>query len=416
MNILLIAFGTRGDVQPVIAFGKGLRAAGHMVQVMAGANFRDWIISHGLDVAATEIDVQAMMQSELGVAWSQARNPLDELRQMRELYADAGLQMARDMLHAAGWADLIVGGFTSDNSAQVIAHKLGKRYITHALQPLHPTKLGEATTQPVKAHGESILNYWSTQVAERVLFTVYDKPMNAFRAEMGMPPHTRKSYYDVLHDVPALFAFSPQIVPQPRDWPAHKHITGYWFLDEATHWQPPAELQTFLHTGSPPFYVGFGSMSDSNGRATGAMIVQALRQNKQRAVLAQGWAGLSMDGVGDDIFVLTSAPHDWLFPRTAAVIHHGGAGTTAAAFRAGVPQFVVSHFGDQHYWGRRVFELGVGPKAVPRRKLTAANLTDGLRALSQKTAFCKNATQLGEKIRAEEGVANAVALLQAWCS
>ena len=264
MNILLIAFGTRGDVQPVIAFGKGLRAAGHVVQVMAGANFRDWIISHGLDVAMTEIDVQAMMQSELGVAWSQARNPLDELRQMRELYADAGLQMARDMLHAAGWADLIVGGFTSDNSAQVIAHKLGKRYITHALQPLHPTKLGEATTQPVKAHGESILNYWSTQVAERMLFTVYDKPMNAFRAERGMPPHTRKSYYDTLHDVPALFAFSPQV--------------------------------------------------------------------------------------------------------------------------------------------------------VPRRKLTAANLSDGLRALSQKTAFCKNATQLGEAIRAEEGVANAVALLQVWCS
>lgn len=416
MNILLIAFGTRGDVQPVIALGKGLQAAGQRVRLVAGANFHAWIASHGLEVVETQVDIQAMMQSETGVAWVQARSPFDEIRQMRKLYESTGLEIARDILRAAEWADLIVGGFTSDNAAQAVAQQLGKRYITHALQPLHPTRLGEATNVPFKVHGESILNVWSTRFAEQMLFSVYEKPMNAFRAELGQPPHTRKSYYDALHAVPALFAFSPQVVPPPPDWPAHKRITGYWFLDEASGWQAPDDLQAFLQAGSAPLYIGFGSMSDSDGKATGEMIVQALRENKLRAVLAQGWAGLNINNnaQAEDVLVLKSAPHDWLFPRMAAVVHHGGAGTTAAAFRAGVPQFIVSHFGDQHYWGRRVYELGVGPKAVPRRRLNHANMRDGLRDLTQQDSFRRNAVALGEKIRAEDGVAEALSVMHDW--
>jgi len=416
MNILLIAFGTRGDVQPVIALGKGLQAAGQTVRLVAGANFHTWIASHGLDVVDTQVDIQAMMQSETGVAWVQARSPFDEIRQMRKLYEATGLEIARDILRVAEWADLIVGGFTSDNAAQGIAQKLGKRYITHTLQPLHPTRLGEATNVPFKAHGESVLNVWSTRFAEQMLFSVYAKTMNAFRAELGEPPHTRKSYYDTLHAVPALFAYSPHVVPPPRDWPAHKRITGYWFLDEASGWRAPDDLQDFLQAGSAPLYIGFGSMSDSDGKATGEMIVNAMRENKLRAVLAQGWAGLHIDNheQADDVFVLKSAPHDWLFPCMAAVVHHGGAGTTAAAFRAGVPQFIVSHFGDQHYWGRRVHELGVGPKSVQRRQLNQTNLRAALRDLTQQDAFRRNATALGEKIRAEDGVANAVSVMREW--
>ncbi len=414
MNILLIAFGTRGDVQPVIAFGKQLSEIGHAVRVMAGANFRDWIIRHGLGIAETQIDVQAMMQSEHGVAWAQARSPLDELRQMRKLYAETGLQMARDVQATAAWADLIVGGFTSDNFAHALAQKLGKRYITHALQPLHPTRLGEATNQPVRACGESMLNYWSTQFAGRLLFGVYEKPMNVFRSELDLPPHTRKSYYDALASVSALYAFSQHVVPQPRDWPAHKHITGYWFLDEGSNWQAPSDLQAFLQAGPAPMYVGFGSMSDSDGAATGAMMVQTLRVNKARIVLSQGWAGLSIADKDTDVFVVKNVPHDWLFPRMAAVIHHGGAGTTAMAFRAGVPQFVVPHFGDQHYWGRRVYELGIGPKPVPRRRLTAAKMSMAIGELTSKAAFHQNATVLSEKIRAEDGVSKAVTVLREW--
>lgn len=216
MNILLVAFGTRGDVQPVIALGKGLQAAGANGAAGGGGQFScAGIASHGLEVVDTRVDIQAMMQSETGVAWVQARSPFDEIRQMRKLYEATGLEIARDILRAAEWADLIIGGFTSDNAAQVVAETLGKRYLTHALQPLHPTRLGEATNVPFKAHGESALNVWSTQFAERMLFSVYEKSMNAFRAELGKPPHTRKSYYDTLHAVPALFAFSPHVVPQP---------------------------------------------------------------------------------------------------------------------------------------------------------------------------------------------------------
>ena len=416
MKMLLIALGTRGDVQPAIALGKGLQQAGHVVRVLVADNFVEWVRGQGLEVAASGADIQVLMQSSSGVAWTQAQSPMEELRQMRLLFEKVGLTLAHNMLAAAADVDVIVGGFASDNFAVTVAEHLGKRYLSHALQPIYPTRSGEATAQAIKSLGESVFNRWSTQFAEVLLYGVFQKLANEFRREMGAKPFTQRSYYAHLHAVPAVFGFSEHVVPRPRDWPAHKQITGYWFLDEEVNWQPLPELVAFLEAGEKPIYIGFGSMSDGNGRDTGAMIVRALRQNKMRAVLAQGWAGLSADDVDkrDDLFVLQSAPHSWLFPKMAAVVHHGGAGTTGAAFRAGVPQFVIPHFADQPYWGRRACELGVGVRPLARRKLTEAGLSQGIAALAQQTSMTQMARQLGAQIAAEDGVGCAVAQFEKW--
>jgi len=416
MKILLIALGTRGDVQPALALGKGLQAAGHPVRMFVADNFAGWVRGHGLAVAIAGADVQAMMQSEDGVAWAQARSPMDELRQMRVLFEQAGLTFARNALAAAADVDVIIGGFTSDNFAASIAEHLGKRYLTHALQPLFPTRSGAATAQPFKSPGDSVFNLWSTKFAEFLLYDVFQKVAKAFRQELGLAPLTRRDYYNRLHQVPALCGFSEHIVPHPKDWPAQRAITGYWFLDNDPGWQPPLDLLDFLNAGTPPIYIGFGSMSDANGRDTAAMILRALRQNKVRAVLAQGWSGLGAEDVEprDDLFVLHSVPHSWLFPHMAAVVHHGGAGTTGAAFRAGVPQFIIPHFGDQPYWGRRVYELGVGVRPLSRRKLSEAGLSEGIRELIQQTEMTRVAQALGERVAAEAGVSGAVNVFEQW--
>jgi sterol 3beta-glucosyltransferase len=171
-------------------------------------------------------------------------------------------------------------------------------------------------------------------------------------------------------------------------------------------------LQAFLEAGDPPVYVGFGSMVNRNPQRLAMLVVAALQQAKVRGIVATGWGGLQADKLPDTIFKLEQAPHDWLFPRMAAVVHHGGAGTTAAGLRAGKPTLICPFMGDQPFWGSRVQALGVGPAAIPQKKLSAASLAEALRTVTSDGAMGEKARQLGEQIRQEDGVANAIALLE----
>src|SRR5690606_35862025 len=161
------------------------------------------------------------------------------------------------------------------------------------------------------------------------------------------------------------------------------HITGYLFLDEQAGWQPPPALEAFLDAGEPPVYIGFGSMAGRDPEAMTALVVEALALCGRRGLLLTGWGGLHAGAVPESIFVLDAAPHSWLFPRMAAVVHHGGAGTTAEGLRAGVPAVVVPFLFDQPFWGARIEALGVGPAPIPRKQLTAARLAGAIhRAVS----------------------------------
>ncbi|HEX2036809.1 MAG TPA: glycosyltransferase, partial [Chloroflexota bacterium] len=214
--------------------------------------------------------------------------------------------------------------------------------------------------------------------------------------------------------IPRLYGYSRLVVPRPPDWPPDWHVTGYWALDSATAvppWEPPAALAAFLDAGPPPVYVGFGSMAPrSAGHLTEAAL-QALRATGQRGILASGWAGLgaaSGAALPPEVFRIQEAPHDWLFPRMAAVVHHGGAGTTAAGLRAGVPAVVTPVFGDQPFWGQRVAALGAGPRPVPMRQVTAERLAGAIHQATTDARMRATAAGLGRRLRAEDGVAQAV--------
>jgi UDP:flavonoid glycosyltransferase YjiC (YdhE family) len=208
--------------------------------------------------------------------------------------------------------------------------------------------------------------------------------------------------------MPFLYGFSPSVIPRPDDWPDWHHISGYWFLDRDPTWSPPEPLLRFLEGGPKPISIGFGSMIGRHTRKLVEVAIKALERCDQRAVLLGGWAHVGELELPDSVFKIDAVPHDWLFPRMAAVVHHGGSGTTAAGLRAGIPSVVVPFFGDQPYWGRRVHALGVGPKPIQLKALTAKNLAEAISWTVSDEGVREEAAALGTLIRSEDGVRSAV--------
>jgi UDP:flavonoid glycosyltransferase YjiC (YdhE family) len=212
--------------------------------------------------------------------------------------------------------------------------------------------------------------------------------------------------------LPILYGYSPQVIPSPKDWSDFIHVTGYWFLESPSGWEPPIDLVNFLQSGPPPVYIGFGSMVNSQPGETTDLVLQALARTGQRGVLSAGWGGLKKAALPETVCMIDSIPFSWLFPQMAAVVHHGGAGTTSMGLRAGVPSIVIPFMGDQPFWGQRVFELGVGPRPIPLRRLTVDRLVEAMRCALSDTVMREKAARLGERIRAEAGIARAVEVIE----
>jgi UDP:flavonoid glycosyltransferase YjiC (YdhE family) len=415
-RITMIGFGTRGDVQPFLALGKGLKASGHQVRIASSANSKPWIEQHGLEAAASDVDVQALMATGRGLDWAEHGNdPLRQLRVMKRLFAEIGMDMIHDAWKAAQDADVVITSFTSDPYGVSIAEKLGIKQISALMQPaLVATRDGRSIAggAPIP-NGESVINYLvSKLIVEPLPWRLVGQSANRFRQEvLGMPSQTLAENSAARRRLLTLHGYSPHAVPRAADWPSSFHVIGYWFLDEQTGWQPPPDLLRFLEAGSPPVYVGFGSMTGRDPEGLTQLVVEAIQQSDQRAVLLSGWVGLGRQALPDSIFCLEAAPHNWLFPRMAAVVHHGGAGTTGEGLRAGVPTVIIPHLGDQLFWGHRVATLGVGPQPVPRPKLTAKRLAAAIHTAVNDQLMRQRVASLGEKIRAERGVETAVKLI-----
>ena len=412
MRIVLFASGTRGDVQPMIALGVALRAAGYGVRLLAGANFAAWIESYGLEIYPT-MDMEALMRSPAGLAWVEAASPPAELRAMRALLRSQRERMIADTIAGLEGADLVLSGFTAEPLAQAVCAARGIPQISTALQPFRATRVGAASMLAPRPHSSSVFNLWAGLLAEQFAWSVAREVVPGLRARLGLPMIGAREYRRLARAIPALYAISPLVVPPIPD--ANAHATGYWFLHEPA--APPPALLRFLAAGEPPIYLGFGSMPSSDPARITALAADALARLGRRAVVARGWGGAATAAeLPESIFPLASVPHDWLFPQMAALVHHGGAGTTAAGLAAGKPTLVVPHMADQPFWGRRVFELGVGPRPLPRGQLSADTLARRLDALLGTPRFATNAAALGERIRAEDGVASAVAWIERFCA
>jgi sterol 3beta-glucosyltransferase len=415
MRIAIIAMGTRGDVQPYLALGKGLQAAGHLVRLITHENFAQLVGSYGLEFWPARGNVQAIMESPKLRELLEKGNFLAITAYTSKAAQQAAIDWAEDGLVACQGMDLLVAGVGGLFVALALAEKLSLPLLQAYIFPFTPTKAFPAILfPPFFSKFGGFVNWLSHVFFRQIMWQGARKGDQLARQKvLGLPAAPFWGLYNSSHlqRYPILYGFSPSTMPKPADW-KNTCITGYWFLDEADDWTPPAALVDFLDRGTPPIYIGFGSMGSRNPEQTADLVLEAIAMTGQRAILQSGWGGLSKTDLPDTVFIVDSISHSWLFPRVAAVVHHGGAGTTAAGLRAGVPTIIIPFFGDQPFWGRRVAELGVGTDPIPRKQLTAKKLAAAIHQAVHDRSMRQQAAQLGNKIQAEDGIANVVDIVQ----
>jgi len=236
-------------------------------------------------------------------------------------------------------------------------------------------------------------------------------PLNRIRKRQGLPPVGKEGFTSPrLNLVPV----SPAVYPPNPLWEQRHRVVGYWFAEAPRGWQPSADLLAFLSSGEPPLLVSLGAMSlgDEDALESAALFVDAIRQAGVRTII-QGWEeGIKQMNLPPNIYACGALPFGWLLPQCAAIVHHGGYGTTAAGLRAGIPALVIPHIADQFYWGKQVQDLGVGPPFISRPKLTRDGLASALKELVENEHLRAAASALGEKIRLEDGLGNALKLIK----
>jgi sterol 3beta-glucosyltransferase len=415
MRIALLCVGSRGDVQPYIALGRGLQDAGHAVRLATHAEFGPFVQEHGLEFALLEGNPRAVLESNTGQAWQKSSsNPLQYLQNLRRVAAPLLRQLLVDCRAASHDADVILYSVLAVFPALSVAEKHQIPAVAAYLQPDTLTRaFPNYRFPPPPARlgpGRALYNQ-ATYGLMRQLYWLFLRDLinQAREAALRLPalprwaPRSRG-----LH----LYGYSRYVLPKPRDWSAREQVTGYWVLAERQGWTPPPALVEFLAADPPPVYVGFGSMNNRDPQAVTEMVLDALTRTGQRGVLATGWGGLRAQDLPDTVCPIGDVPHEWLFPRVAAVVHHGGSGTTAAGLRAGVPSVITPFFSDQPLWGRRVAALGAGPTPIPHKHLTAERLAAAIQQAVHDPAMRARAATLGAQIRSEDGVGHAVTALE----
>ncbi|MDX2008193.1 MAG: glycosyltransferase [Meiothermus sp.] len=417
MRTAIIALGSQGDVQPYVALGKGLLDAGHRVRLITHENYAGLVEGQGLEFWPVQGNVQEITESPELKALIEKGNFIAIQRFAAKASQEAALSWASEGLRACEDMDVLVAGVGGLYVALGLAEKLNLPLIQAYVFPFTPTSAFAGILFPRWAGRlGGAVNRLTHQLVRQALWQTSRTGDNAVREQvLGLPKAPFLGPYNspVLGRHPAIYGFSPSVIPKPADWQSAE-VTGYWFLEAAPNWTPPKALVDFLEAGPPPVYVGFGSMAHRDPEATAELVLEALRPTRQRAVMQSGWGGLKKADLPEHVFALESAPHTWLFPRMAAVVHHGGAGTTAAGLRAGVPSVIVPFFGDQPYWGEVVAGIGAGPRPIPRKRLSSEGLARAISETLNNPQMRQKAAQLGQQIRAEDGLGKAVRLIESY--
>jgi UDP:flavonoid glycosyltransferase YjiC (YdhE family) len=356
MRIVLAPVGTRGDVQPLVALGLLLRNRGHDVVCSAPENFESFIQSHGLPFAPNAPGYTQFFQ-EIQKA------------PFLDVWASQFPSQFRLLDEISKGADAIVGSMLQA-AGPSIAEKHGAAYCFMMPGPIF-IRSREYPPVPLR---QQDLPPWRNDLAWRERGHEWNQvllePLNRERAALDLAP-VADSQDHILHSGRVLMAYDAVLAPPPVFHYPRVTTTGSWHLDEG---QLDDDLRQFCETSPRPVFVGFGSMANADPQGLLRTIVEGVKRSGQRAVIGAGWSAMSSGSLPESCRLIQSAPFHLLFPQVAAAVHHGGAGTTAAAARAGIPQAIVPHFSDQYFWGERIRRGGLGPAPVPIEELTAERL------------------------------------------
>jgi sterol 3beta-glucosyltransferase len=406
MRIAIQTLGTRGDVQPYVALALDLMREGSIVQLAAPAQYRAIPEQHGVPCAPLPGEFLALMDTPEGKAaiaggrgFSVGLKLVKHFKPLMRHLLDAELEAVRrfapDMIiyHPKSVASPFIA--SALNCPSILASPLPGFTPTSAFpSPILPF----ATLGPLNRASHLLASH-----AAKLLFRRQIRDWLTASFAAGDPIRERKPSG-------TLYAYSPHVVPVPTDWGPDVLVSGYWFLDSPS-WDMPRELAAFLDAGPPPIYFGFGSVPGLDSEAMTAVILEALDRIGKRGILGTGGGALRVGQASDSIFFIADAPHDRLFPYVASVVHHGGAGTTGAALRAGKPTAICPFFGDQPFWARRVSALGVGPAPLDLKTLSAAALANAITRM-EDAGMRQRAAELGAGIQQEAGIANAVRFIR----
>ncbi|MFA9403459.1 MAG: glycosyltransferase [Anaerolineales bacterium] len=408
MRITLLTYGSRGDVEPFVALGVGFMRAGHSVRLAAPEVFEQLASSHNIDFVGLPGDPDSLVQDLVDKA---GKNYLRMIRTMSNFVVPIAVDVLDQVQFACEDTDIIIHSFLLTNAGHEIAREKGIPDFSAQFFPVFSTTaefpgivfpdlpLGNLYRR--LTHEFITQTFWQ---GSRVLYRWIRRKYPHLPPLTGWPFSARSD-----RRTPILYAFSPHVLPPPADWGEDVHVTGYWFIDDPD-WRPPEKLLRFLDSGPTPIAVAFGSTSTRNPERMANLLREALALSGQRAVIV-GVESHFKDPP-DTVFQLDAAPYSWLFARTSAVVHHGGAGTTGAGLMAGVPNIITPFTSDQPFWGHRVHALGAGPKPLPAKKLTAQTLSKSIITAVSDKEMRARAKAIGARIRTEGGVSRATDIVQ----
>ncbi|QFQ97055.1 glycosyltransferase family 1 protein [Streptomyces phaeolivaceus] len=434
-KILLAACGTRGDVQPFLALAVALRRHGHHPLLAAPSSYASDASVYGVDFAAiddgpTRILGETATRRVIDNGLMGVRGKIDAARTVARLkqLLIAPLRDVAAIAHDHGDVAAVV--HSAAFPAQHVADMLDVPAVVVALQPgWIPTDAFPCPLMPLPR----VPRFLNRGTYALVVAAQRSREVERWRTtELGLAPR-RHGARRWLRDPEGrrravLQSFSRHVTPVDPTWGDAVRTTGFWYLPARPDWAPPPELTRFLDEGPPPVYIGFGSMTGTQGRRNNALIAEAVRLTGVRAVIATGWGGIdapegqptrpassttstcstTSTSPPSNILAIEQAPHDWLFPRTAAIVHHGGPGTVGAALAAGRPQVLCPHMGDQTHWSARMRALGVAPTPLAARTLTARGLAEAITAAVTDRHLRQRAEEIAPVVRAEDGVDTAV--------
>lgn len=410
MNITILTFGSRGDVQPFLPLSLGLMSRGHNVTLAAPARFKSLVEEHGITFFPLAGDPEELSRRLNDAGY----NFFKLINKLMSHAVDIGAEMVRQTDEACRDADLIIHTFAHAVGAHTLAREKNIPDIHIQTFPMF-TPTGDYPNISLPNLGVRFLNRLTHIASLKITELTSSLGFEQVRRRAGLP---KRRLYSPFKDspprlrTPILCAWSPSLIPPSSDWSPRVHVTGYYFFPYDDSYVPPNELKEFLEAGKPPVCVSFGSMVNKNAEKVDEIIRESLKRTNNRGIILSGWGSTHRESTSDLLY-LESAPHDWLLPKCKMLVHHGGAGTTSAALRAGIPQIVVSFMADQPFWGSRVHALGVAPKPMRVSQLATEKMVSAMIQVDLKAAL-ERAQATGQSIRGEDGIGVAIALIESY--